>query len=356
MIRHFAAGASLCLLLLHVSVAAAQSLEDLDLDAVDAAIRQGHLSVSGPMAPAPGSTWIRSMVELLGRRPGVGYFPAPGSAACWEGGQDHGTYRMDLSARPWGPSGSGPLSEEDLVRRYYGGMPRLGGSWPCGMAGELFAINGVVLEAAYSGQCPVVPIDPTDRDGSPSLQEQTDLAVTHPRCSETYRSCWWDPKSGGSPSSAIVATTAQARSWGWCEPGIAVRQSILCGWPIYYLVTEELAAGADWCEAEPDQDPVPDPPSDAPECPDCVIPECSTACRDLADRVEIALGGPRRTILPDGSGAPDPSGRWQWVPAWLRPALERLAGECGALERCWVPSIESTGRLSTEVIDAGVTP
>jgi hypothetical protein len=67
--------------------------------------------------------------------------------------------------------------------------------------------------------------------------------------------------------------------------------------------------------------------------------------------VQQALGFPRRSILPDGSGAPDPEGRYQFIPAWLRPVLERLADRCQDASGCFRPPVPSTGQNHVELVE-----
>ncbi|MGD2114092.1 MAG: hypothetical protein PVG07_03505 [Acidobacteriota bacterium] len=287
------------------------------------------------------------LLHRVGGTPGVGFAAPEGSIACWEGGQDAGCYQMDLSALPWGPTGNGPLDTEAFEARYFGGNEHEGGSWPQGMAAELlWPANQTVLIAAYEGSCTQISVQAEGRDGDPTWQEVYDLATTTDRCSPVYYECWWATKAGGSRETAIEATEHQMRTWEICESGMIRRASSVCQWPIWYQV--DPPPDAAWCESqteEPDPPAEPDPPSepDPPAEPDPPeLPECAGACQQLTERLEQALSGPRRSILPDGSGAPDSDGRYQFIPGWLRPSLERLMDECATETGCVHPVEEET--------------
>jgi hypothetical protein len=328
------------------------SVSQTGLHEIDAAMRRGEISVQGDVEPA---LLAGIAAKATGLNPGVGYSDQVGRQACFDGCQR--CWRIGAEA-PWGPTGDGPLDQKLFEARYFGGA-RPAGCYPRGMAAELYYVNALALTGAYLGECSAIPLLAGDWTGTPTEREQYDLAVSTPRCSQAYRLCWWDVQArtyGGGMETPHLVTEATWRRFEAtleaakvCTVGVHRVQSVLCGWPIWYDV-EWLPTVRPWCVDEPDE---PDEPDDSePDDSDCpsMPTECSGACSALADRIDQALSGPRRSILPDGSGQVDNDGRYQFIPGWLRESLAALAGQCRDERDCYRPGIPSTGKLDIELI------
>lgn len=208
----------------------------------------------------------------------VGFEPPPGSTAVWS----FGSFPMDLSALPFGPTGNGTMNPAIFGQRYTGNTGYRG-CCPGGAGGELLdSATITALANAYLGLCNAIPLNTGGCNGQPTEMEKWDAAVTWGRCGQEYRQCWWDLKLENSQTHPnVIATHAQLLGKGWvlepakvCAAGLySIRDGIYCGngqfgsgWPTWYQVLPEAnPSAAPWCNGAPTPTPTPVPtPGPAP--------------------------------------------------------------------------------------------
>lgn len=317
-----------------------------------------------PMEERGAMASIRARLESIGANPGTGFRLADGAQACWEGGSLPGRqrhYPIDLSVRPWGPTGDGGRNDALFAEKYKAGRLDETG-WPCGPAAELAdSWSDRALRAAYTRQCslPLSPTCGTDPcDGNPTAEERWDFVTTTPRCSSVIRACVWATAPGGTPDNPIIVDAStgtrarQAEANGWCTVGaVEAEKSTVCGgWPSYYRVTA-LPAMRPWCDAvtpPPAPAPAPVPPPPPPECEPLEmsafakrcreapgLPDDLTECRKRAEaNPGSLLAGLVSRVCVEEPG-PDP------------PPVRDARLEVSEVR--FVPGIPSTGRLEIEL-------
>lgn len=265
---------------------------------------------------------IAARLSMGGVNRCVGYQVQPGAQACWT----FGCFPMDLSARPFGPSGWGTMNPQVFGERYTGDQGYLG-CCPQGAGAELLEQATIpALQNSWNGLCSEISLTRTGCNGTPTAEEVWDFALTTPRCSAAYLNCWWRHNQGRNPADPHRITTPdhwKARTWVLenarvCAPGLyEVREGIYCGtpgkwgtgWPTYYQVEAgAIPADVPWCTGAPPPPhptPVPPPIPQPPGPPECEPLEGSRFLRSCRNRTppleaaecrELAARNPNSTL------------------------------------------------------------
>ena len=152
----------------------------------------------------------------MAKLPGVGYRLAPRTQVCTENSDssNRSCADLDLSARPFGPTGNGPLDRAELGRRYAGGPGNYPSSrQPIGLWADMEQINVEVLRRWFQDQ----PASHREKwTGEPTLEEWYDLCHSHSRIGDPfYAEYWFSQIDGGSPETALPITAGNWNRYSW---------------------------------------------------------------------------------------------------------------------------------------------